>query len=240
MATSRYARAAVKRIDPILVVLFLVFATCAACCQSERSSADYQGNSSNPPQIPAKHTPKSLPDAPLVNEAFSSLTFGTFGTNTVTADTQPTVVAAYGVVPATLSSSFFDKYLYPSLRKRNLRYRPSSGGSFVDRVTSAASRLFITRDEFGNEKLNDSYLFGVVTSVVVQTAYSPYWTRSTSGAFGNFGSTIGSDAGMNVLHEFEPGILQMVNGHTPKFVSTIKDRIVQKPSPNKIFCMPAR
>jgi hypothetical protein len=45
--------------------------------------------------------------------------------------------------------------------------------------------------------------------------------RSTSATFKTLGLTIGSDAGINLLHEFGPGIRQMVKGHAPKFVPTV-------------------
>ena len=34
-----------------------------------------------------------------------------------------------------------------------------------------------------------------------------------------------SDAGINLLHEFGPGIRQMLKGRAPKFVSRIEERI---------------
>src|SRR5712692_1802688 len=49
---------------------------------------------------------------------------------------------------------------------------------------------------------------GALTSVAIATAYRPYWARSTSATFRTFGSTIGSDAGINLFHEFGPGIRQ--------------------------------
>jgi hypothetical protein len=91
------------------------------------------------------------------------------------------------------STTFFDKYLYPSL-KHNAPYQPSTSGSFMGRASDAASRIFITRDDSGKGRLNTSYFLGVLTSVVVSTAYRPYWTRSTSATVNNFGSTMGSDA----------------------------------------------
>jgi len=95
----------------------------------------------------------------------------------------------------------------------------------------AASRTIITRDDSGKTILNTSYFLGVLTSVAIETAYRPYWTRSTSGTFNNFGSTIGSDVGINILHEFEPGIRQMVMGHAPQFVSRIEERIHNDTTP---------
>jgi hypothetical protein len=52
-----------------------------------------------------------------------------------------------------------------------------------------------------------------------------YAARSTSATFTTFASTIGSDAGINILHEFEPGVRRIVKAHAPKFVPKIKDRI---------------
>jgi hypothetical protein len=46
--------------------------------------------------------------------------------------------------------------------------------------------------------------------------------------FSDFGSTVGNDAGMNLWHEFGPGIQQLMKSHAPKFVSKIEERIGQK------------
>jgi hypothetical protein len=123
------------------------------------------------------------------------------------------------------SSAFFGKYLYPSLLEKDPRYSPSTSDSFMGRASYAASRIFLTRDDSGKRRLNTSYFLGVLTSVAIATAYRPYWARSTSRAFDNFGTTMGSDAGINVLHEFGPGIRQMVMAHAPRFVSRMEERI---------------
>jgi hypothetical protein len=194
---------------------------------------------------------RSLPDAPsfqpptqaekfqaFVNEARSPLMLGAVGVNAgvmreidlehFTPGPQPSFAAVYRVALIQKeSSAFFGKYLYPSLLKQDPRYYPSTSETFLGRASYAASRIFITRDDSGKRRLNTSYFLGVLTSVAIATAYRPYWARSTSGAFNNFGTTIGSDAGINVLHEFGPGIRQMVKAHTPKFVSRIEERITQ-------------
>jgi hypothetical protein len=139
---------------------------------------------------------------------------------------QASLTALYeGVLIQKESSAFFSKYLYPALLKQDPRYYPSSSRSFLGRVTYAASRVLITRNDSGKTTLNTSYFLGVLTSVAISTAYRPYWTRSTSATFKTLGLTIGSDAGINLLHEFGPGIRQMVKGHAPKFVSRIEERI---------------
>ena len=138
------------------------------------------------------------------------------------------------------SRTFLDKYLYPSLLKQNLRYHSSTSASFMGRATDAASRIFITRDDSGKGRLNTSYFLGVLTSVAIDTAYRPYWARSSSATFNNFGATIGSDAGINLLHEFEPGFRQTVKGHTPKFVSRIEERIARDQDSRRGASTPTR
>jgi hypothetical protein len=111
------------------------------------------------------------------------------------------------------SSAFLGKYLYPPLL--NSRYYASTSDNFMGRASYAASRIFITRDGSGKGRLNASYFLGVLASVAVHSAYRPNGTQSRSAAFGNFGSTVGSDVGGNVYHEFGPGIRQIREGsHT--------------------------
>jgi hypothetical protein len=62
----------------------------------------------------------------------------------------------------------------------------------------------------------------MLTSVAKDTASTPYWRRRVGEPFSDFGSTIGNDVGMNVLHEFEPGIEQLLKNHTPKFVTAME------------------
>jgi hypothetical protein len=123
------------------------------------------------------------------------------------------------------SSDFFERYLYPSLLKRNLNYHPSSSASLIGRSTYAASRIFITRDDSGRGRLNTSYFLAVLSSAMVHMARRPSWNRSASTPFSDFGSTIGNDAGMNLFHEFGPGLHQLVKSHASKFVSRIEERI---------------
>jgi hypothetical protein len=258
----------VKRITPIRVMSSLLLATCGALCQSERPSADllqgleYDGPDSNEVQRQELRTWKSLPDAPsaqpptqaekfrtFVDEARSPLTFGAAGVNAgimretelgrLSSGREASLTALYkGVLIQKESSAFFSKYLYPALLKQDPRYYPSSSRSFLGRVSYAASRILITRSDSGKRTLNTSYFLGVLTSVAIATSYRPYWTRSTSATFKTFGSTIGSDAGINLLHEFGPGIRQMVKRRAPKFVSRIEERITNDQTLSDVITNP--
>ena len=243
-----------KRIRPIPVTSFLLLAICGAFSQSERPSAnllqgaEHDGSDSHEVQRQELHTSKSLPDAPsaepstqaakfraFVDEARSPLTFGAAGVNagilretevgSLSFRRQASLTELYkGALIQKESSAFFGKYLYPALLKQDPRYLSSSSQSFWGRAIYAASRTVITRSDSGKATLNTSYFLGVLTSVAISTAYRPYWTRSTSTTMKTFASTIGSDAGINILHEFAPGIRQVVKRRAPKFVSRIEER----------------
>ena len=259
----------VKRTAPIRVISFLLLAACGALCQERPSADLLQGvqfDGSDSPEVQRQEmsTWRSLPDAPssvqpptqaerfhpFVNEASSPLTLGAASINAgvmretglghVTPGLQPSYTAPYkAMFTQKKSSAFFGKYLYPSSLKQDPRYYPSASDSFMGRATYAASRIFITRDASGQGRLNTSYFLGVLTSVAIHAAYRPYWARSASETFNNFGSTIGSGAGSNLFREFRPGIRLMVKGHTPKFVSRIEERITHDQTPMDVVSTPA-
>jgi hypothetical protein len=200
-----------------------------------------------------------LPDAPLpqpitgvdkfqafVEQARSPFVFGAAGLNAlamreaqehVAPGLQSSFMTLYKAsVVQRESSAFLGKFLYPSLLKQDPRYYPSTSQSFVGRTAYAASRLLITRNDAGKATLNTSYLLGVLSGAAVATAYRPYWARTSSTVFSDFASTIGSDAGMNVLHEFWPAIRNKLQGHTPKFVQRIErysDRLTGDHAPSE-------
>ena len=123
------------------------------------------------------------------------------------------------------SNTVFSKYLYPLPLKQQPGYHFSSSESLMGRATYAASRIFVTRDGTGKGRLNTLYFLRALTSVAADTASRPYWRRSATGPFSNFGSTVGNDAGMNLWHEFRPNLQQMMKSHAPAFVSKIEKRI---------------
>jgi len=104
-------------------------------------------------------------------------------------------------------------------------YHGSTSNTFLGRVSDAASGIVLTRDNEGNRHLNTPYLLRVLTTAVAHSAYRPYWRRSATQPISDFGSTVGSDAGMNVFHEFKPGILLLVKSHEPRFVARIEEHV---------------
>lgn len=231
----------------IRVIPFFLLGACGALCQEERTWESL-------PDAPSVQSPtRAEKSRTLADEARSPLTVGALGFNV--GSMRETELGRPGHIASGLktsfsaprktvttqnnSSAFFEKF-YPSLLKQNLRYHPSNSVSFMGRATYAASRIFITRDDSGKGRLNTSYFLGVLTSLAVQTAHRPYWARSSSATFNQFGSTIGSDAGINLLHEFEPGMRQMVKSHAPNFVFRIGQSIIHNQGPSMVVSSPAR
>jgi hypothetical protein len=116
----------------------------------------------------------------------------------------------------------------PSLLAPGPRFLGSTSSSLLGRATDAASSIVLTRDEEGNRKLNTQYLLRVLTMATAHVAEHTYGRRTIGQPLSDFGSTVGNDAGMNVLHEFQPGLLELVKNHEPKFVSRIEQRVHKK------------
>jgi hypothetical protein len=204
----------VRRIAPIGVVSFVLLATCGADCQS-------------PDQ--------SLPDAPSVQIAAGTQGFNIpekFRISRVGATggaEHPLAAGGFSPIDKRFSrkdsSTVFDKYLSPSSVKLRSAYQLSGSGTLMGRATYAASRTFVRQDETGKGRLNTSYLLRALTSVAAETASRPYWRRSGAQPFSDFGSTVGNDAGMNLLHEFAPNLQEVMKSHAPRFVSNLAARI---------------
>jgi hypothetical protein len=206
----------VKRIAPAGAVAFVLLAACGAACQVH----------------------PSLPDAPSARVATPSEEFGGF----VEAAGSPLKLGAMepsaGVMrPAEFvfsdraafsqkdPNAIFRKYLYPSSLTQQSADHSTSGASLMGRATYAASRTVVRRDESGKGKLNTSYLLRTLTSVAKDAASTPYWRRHLTAPFSDFGSTVGNDTGMNLWHEFRPGIEHLARTHAPEFISRIEERI---------------
>jgi hypothetical protein len=219
----------------IRVLLFLLLAACCALCQQPE---DKSGRNSLPDAPSVQAPPRSEQLSPLANESHALESVGILieiksgaevSSLARTGDTRPVSLylgSVYESEPLRQDSGkFFEKYLTSPWAKRNVTYHPATSGSLVSRAAYATSNLFVVRDDSGKSRLNTSYFLAVLSSVAVHTAHRPYWNRPMSAPVGDFGATIGNDAGMDLLHEFGPGLHQLVKSHGPRFVSKIEDRI---------------
>lgn len=182
---------------------------------------------------------QTLPDAPsavIAERGERGISLSESGMEAIHAAPPLNRAVVYEARPAEKDAeaeAFLQKFLEPSPHKPGSRYQASSSDSLLGRATDAASRIFVTRDETGRRKVNASYFVAVLTTVAAHRAERPYWARSNSAPLGDFGSTVGNDAGMNLLHEFGPGLRQAVTEHMPGFVLRIEEHMVRgrQPSP---------
>ena len=165
----------------------------------------------------------------FVEEARSTLKFGAMGGNVNLMRQGGFASPEKAASSPRESNNVFKQYLNSStLLKQQAGYHSSSSGSLMGRATYAGSRIFVRRDEFGKTRLNTLYLLRALGSMAAATASRPSWRRSLGEPFGDFGSTVGNEAGMNLWHEFRPGIEQLMKSHAPRFAFKIKERIDHK------------
>ena len=210
----------VKRIAPVGVLSLILVAAGGAVCQNASQSL---------PDAPSKQTATQEQNFNLFTlEADSYSKFRALGIDAVLMHRAGFAAFNEAVSGQTGSNTIMGKYLQPPAPNQQSSYHTSSSGSMMGRATYAASRIFVRRDDSGKGRLNTSYLLRALTSVAAATASRPYWRRPLGAPFSDFGSTVGNDAGMNLWHEFGPGIRQLMKSHSPKFVSKIEERIGHK------------
>lgn len=222
---------------PIRIVAFGLLASSAALCQTRN----------------VQTTANPLPDAPSVQNASAQAAAKTqsvhevFDAARVPRCEQANVRAASASGAAHFDLGHFDlrqpnqngsrdlwaKRIFTSTPSQSSSHHSLESESLIGRAGDAAASVLVTHDDAGRKRLNTSYLLRVLTttaahSAAARSAYVPYWRRPASHPASDFGSTIGNDAGMNVFHEFKPGILQLVRSHEPKFLSAIGERISNK------------
>jgi hypothetical protein len=216
---------------PIRIVAFWWLASCAALCQSP----DVKTSALTLPDAPSRHNESAqatakaqvfdlahLPMWERTNGAASAIDAAHFDPGHFDRQ-QPTQNG---------SPDYWAKRIFASTPSQSKSNHASESEGLIHRAGYAAASVLVTQDDAGR-RLNTSYLLRVLAttaahSAAARSAYLPYWRRPQSRPASDFGSTIGNDAGMNVFHEFKPGILQLLKTHEPKFVSLIGERIGNK------------
>jgi hypothetical protein len=180
--------------------------------------------------IPSKLVPSTassrsedLPDSPSVQAA----SLKKFDEMNGAGAMRPNEFASFDGTARSEPKTIFDKYLSRRAGPVVKVVDPNANAGLVGRATHAAVGVFVTRDEMGRNRINSSYFFRAMAAVAADTASKPYWRRSPGDPLADFGSTVGNDAGLNVLHAFEPGLQQMVKSHTPRFVARIAERVAR-------------
>ncbi len=206
----------VKRIAPLGFVSWILLAACGAVCQEVDQSLP------DAPSLQAATQPEG--SFKVAGEARSPFKLAATG-NPAGVTRQSGFGSLDKPALSALAGNAILAKLFSSSPQRPSGNHASSSGSLMGRASDAISRVFVTRDDAGRSRPNGAYFLRAMCSVAADTASRPYWRRSAGEPFGDFGSTLGNDAGMNLLHEFRPGLQQLVASHAPRFVSKIVDSV---------------
>lgn len=210
----------------IRIVLFLLFTTCIALCQS--SLLPVEQNSL--PDAPLPALPQSSEAAncrSLIRITREGCTGFGAGVSQVFVHSQ---LEPYAPAPRKSEvGSLLVRYLSPPSLQQDATPLSTTNG-VIWRTSYAVSHILLTHDGSGKTRPNTAYLLQVLTAAAFHTAYRPNRARTPSSTFDGVRSTISSDAGEQVFHEFRPDIMHVVN--RLKFVSRIEQHVVAHSQPS--------
>jgi hypothetical protein len=102
--------------------------------------------------------------------------------------------------------NYFVEAIVPTVAKQDPRYYTLGRGGFFKRSGYAASRLFITRKDSGNETLNLSEIIGAGAAAGIGNAYYPREQNRFVKTYQRWISQLIQDAAGNLAKEFWPDI----------------------------------
>jgi hypothetical protein len=123
----------------------------------------------------------------------------------------------------TESGVFFGTFLYPTLFHQDPRYFAERHGSTMHRVGYAASRVLITKNDFGTKTFNSSHVLASFTASALANSYYPREDRGFGDTMTRAGGTLLNDAITNVLREFWPDIRRKLIRHEPKSIKRLEE-----------------
>lgn len=97
-------------------------------------------------------------------------------------------------------------FALPSLLHEDERYFAKGEGSVWKRALYASSRVVIVRTYSGNERFNNSEIFGRGIAQAISTTYYPSKTRTVGQISEKYAYALGRDALTNTFREFWPDI----------------------------------
>ena len=123
------------------------------------------------------------------------------------------------------SRRFIQSFVLASLLHEDPRYFPSEKSGLAARAWYAATRVLVTRDDWGRSVLNRSEFLGASFTSSLQNAYYPRPDRTFNGTLNRFAGTLSSDATANILREFTPDLKRLFHKHCPQGVQRFEARM---------------
>ncbi len=108
------------------------------------------------------------------------------------------------------------EFLVPALTHEDTRYYTLGAGGARKRVVYSLTRILIVRSDSGKETFNIGEVGGAGIAAIVSSRYYPPSQKTVGSVIGQYGLSLGIDAGSYVLREFDSdlvNILSRKHGH---------------------------
>jgi hypothetical protein len=125
----------------------------------------------------------------------------------------------------TESRRFMQNFVLATVLHEDPRYFPSEKNSLVARAWYAATRVLVTRDDYGRNVFNQSEFLGASLTSSLQDAYYPRPDRTLSATLNRFEGSLSSDATTNILKEFTPDLKRLFHKHCPPSIQRLEARM---------------
>jgi hypothetical protein len=123
------------------------------------------------------------------------------------------------------SRRFIQNFVLASALHEDPRYFESGKRGLISRGWYAATRVLVTRDDYGRNVLNQSELLGASLTSSLQDAYYPRPDRTFGATVNRFAGSLSSDATANVLKEFTPDLKRLFHKHCPQGIQRLEARM---------------
>lgn len=112
----------------------------------------------------------------------------------------------------TASSEFFGTFILASALRQDPRFFPQADPTLGGSIKYAVTRVFVTRNDDGNDVANWSGLLGPAMGEGLANAYWPEDERTAAKTLERYGIDIASRAGYNFLRNYWPVIFKKLRG----------------------------
>ncbi len=123
--------------------------------------------------------------------------------------------------------SFFGTFLFPTVLHQDPRYFPMNHGPKFKRALHGVKRVFVTRNDAGQDVFNTSGMLAIAFTESLGMAWTPERERTAGTACIRILGALQGDATDYVLREFTPDLLRFLKRHSPKPLQSLEQKMSQ-------------
>jgi hypothetical protein len=116
------------------------------------------------------------------------------------------------------STSFFGTFVFASILRQDPRFFPDNHPSFGRALKYSAERIFITRNDKGNDVFNSSGLLGPLAAEALANVYLPRSEQTGARSMERYGSDLAWRFAANMFKEYWPTIFHSMHLQSLKVV----------------------